>query len=537
MPKADIRINVGADTGVSTDILKQDLKNIAQVLSRQKVPQVTVSVNVARTQRQFQTQLQNIVKNLNLTANVNLNPTTGSGSGGGSGKSNKTSVPLSDFKDAEVSTKKMSAATALLTKEKLKLAQATNQEKLNHQQSVNKTKQETEEIKKNIVVSREKIQLLREEKAVQKLVKDPTVKFNTRSNNLERQIRNYLTTNKRLEGTKQGTDLNNILKGFEAGGINEGNINKVSSSFSRVRKEANKAGLEGQNMWDKLTGKYAEYGRFLLVSGSIALLRKSLRDMVQAVKEIDIQMTELKKVTDETDATYKRFLDGAGDRAQKLGATISDVVRSTADFAKMGYSLGEAATLGDVALLYKNVGDGINDISEASGSIISTLKAFKLEASDAMGVVDVFNNISNKYAVTSRDMGLAMADAGAALFTSGNSLEESIALWTAMNEVIQDGSKSSTALRTLSTRMRNTAGKLEEMGEDAEGAAENITQLQQRIQGLTGVNIMASATEFKSTYDVLQDISKVWDNITDKDKADVIRLLGGKNALCVQKCA
>ena len=420
-------------------------------------------------------------------------------------------------------------------KELEKQSDAFNKKNLNGIDAEIKAREQASKRFKELLKSQMQEQV-RQEKEVLKSTKSET-SFNTRSNNLERQIRNYLTTNKRLEGTKQGTDLNNILKGFENDGVNEGNINNLSSSFSRVRKEANAAGLEGQNMWDKLTGKYAEYGRFLLVSGSIALLKKALRDMVQAVKEIDIQMTELKKVTDETDATYKKFLDGAGERAQKLGATISDVVRSTTDFAKMRYSIEDASKLGDVAILYKNVGDGINDISEASGSIISTLKAFKLEASDAMGVVDVFNNISNKYAVTSRDMGLAMADAGAALSTSGNSLEESIALWTAMNEVIQDGSKSSTALRTLSTRMRNTAGKLEEMGEDAEGAAENITQLQQRIQGLTGVNIMASATEFKGTYDVLQDISKVWDNITDKDKADVIRLLGGKNALCVQKCA
>lgn len=120
-----------------------------------------------------------------------------------------------------------------------------------------------------------------------------------------------------------------------------------------------------------------------------------------------------------------------------------------------------------------------------------------------------------------------MQDAGAALSTSNNSLEKSVAMWTAMNEILQDGSKSSTALRFIAQRMRNTAGELEEMGVDADGAAESVTKLQQQILKMTGVNLMASPTEFRDTYDVLQDISKVWNDITDKDQADVIRLLAG----------
>jgi len=218
-------------------------------------------------------------------------------------------------------------------KELEKQSDAFNKKNLNGIDAEIKAREQASKRFKNLLQAQMQ-ERVRQEKEIEKLKKSE-ISFETRSNNLERQIRRYININKRLAGTKQGTDLNNILKGFEAGGVNERNINNVSASFARIRKEANKAGLEGQNMWDKLTGKYAEYSRFLLVSRSLALLRKSVAQMVQVVKEIDLQMTELKKVTDETDATYKRFLDGAGDRAKKLGATISDVVRSTADFAKM----------------------------------------------------------------------------------------------------------------------------------------------------------------------------------------------------------
>ena len=72
---------------------------------------------------------------------------------------------------------------------------------------------------------------------------------------------------------------------------------------------------------------------------------------------IDSAMTELKKVTDETDNTYDVFLDDAGTRAKNLGASISDIVTASADFARLGYNLKDSKELADAAVLYQHVGD------------------------------------------------------------------------------------------------------------------------------------------------------------------------------------
>jgi len=114
---------------------------------------------------------------------------------------------------------------------------------------------------------------------------------------------------------------------------------------------------------------------------------------------------------------------------------------------------------------------------------------------------------------------------------SNNSLEQSVALWTAMNEILQDGDVAATSLRFITQRMRNTAGQLRDMGEDADGAAESITALQQRLIELTGVNIMSDANTFKPTYEALKEIYAIWDTTGDKKQdvmqAEVTRLLAG----------
>ena len=114
---------------------------------------------------------------------------------------------------------------------------------------------------------------------------------------------------------------------------------------------------------------------------------------IEYVKEIDLAMTELKKVTDETDLSYKQFLEDASGTSAAIGSTISDFTDATATFARLGYSLEEASSMAETAVVYRNVADGLDTIEESSDSIISTMMAFGIKASDTMSIVDRFNAV------------------------------------------------------------------------------------------------------------------------------------------------
>jgi len=53
--------------------------------------------------------------------------------------------------------------------------------------------------------------------------------------------------------------------------------------------------------------------------------------------------------------------------------------------------------MANAALVYQHVGDGIKDVSEATESLISTMKAFGIQASDSMSIVDKFNEVGNNF--------------------------------------------------------------------------------------------------------------------------------------------
>ena len=194
--------------------------------------------------------------------------------------------------------------------------------------------------------------------------------------------------------------------------INKTNIkdrlSSVKKDFAESSQVIKEAGENTRTLSDRVGGLASKFASWLTISQVVMRLYQALQQMVGAVIEVDTAMTELRKVTEESEITYSKFLETAVTRSKQLGATVADTVTASADFARLGYSLDEAAQLADAAIIYKNVGDGIEDITTASESIISTMKAFGVEAENSMLIVDKFNEVGNNFAISSKGIGDAL---------------------------------------------------------------------------------------------------------------------------------
>lgn len=304
-------------------------------------------------------------------------------------------------------------------------------------------------------------------------------------------------------------------------------LNKKLKDAEGNIKDAGKATLSWEDKFSGVTKKFAElFSATKILSKATEYLKK----MVSSVIELDSAMTELKKVTDETDAAYNSFLTRASERAKELGATLSDTITATADFARLGYSIEEAETLSTAAIVYKNVGDGISSISEASESIISTMQAFGVEVEDVMSIVDRFNAIGNNYAISSQGVGEVLLRSASAMKSAGNTIDETIALAAAANTIIQNPDSVGTMLKTISMYLRAAKTEAEDAGESTTGMASSVSELRQEILALTGnkVDIQIDNDTFKSTYQILKELSEVYGSLSDVSKANLLELIAGK---------
>lgn len=216
---------------------------------------------------------------------------------------------------------------------------------------------------------------------------------------------------------------------------------KLASANTKLSKNAaiiKQNGDATQTLGQRVGGLASKFASWLTVSQLIMYAVNSMRKMISTSIELDTAMTELKKVTDESDASYSQFLENAETRAKTVGSSLTDVVNATADFARLGYNIDEASELADVATIYNNVGDDVESISDASDSIIATMQAFGISADDAMSIVDKFNEVGNNFAISSGGIGEALLRSAAAMNAAGNTLDETIALTTAANTVVQN---------------------------------------------------------------------------------------------------
>lgn len=117
----------------------------------------------------------------------------------------------------------------------------------------------------------------------------------------------------------------------------------------------------------------------------------------------------------------------------------------------------------------------------------------------------------------------ALQNSSSAMAVANNSLDETIALITAGTEIVQDASKVGNGLRTISMRIRG-------MNEETEELDDSLVNIKGDVYELTNgkVSIMEDPDTYKSTYQVLQEISKVWDELTDKQQAQLLDKLFGK---------
>jgi TP901 family phage tail tape measure protein len=345
-------------------------------------------------------------------------------------------------------------------------------------------------------------------------------------NILNNRINTFLKQN-----TKLGEDFKNQLKGIQSqiANVDKSQLKNLSKEFRQVSTEAASVGKIGKNVFDQLKTNIGQFLNFFYGAGSVVAVIGTFRNIVTEVTEVNKSMIALRKVTEESDAAYEKFLDTAAQKAKTLGASISNVVNMTAEWAKAGYNLEQSAQLSAVSTIFSNVGDV--DAETAVKDIVTALKSFRLEANDAISVVDKLNEVDNNFAVSSADVGTGLANAASALALAGNDINQSIALITGGSEITQNASETGNAIKVLSMRLRGMKGELEAIGEEYENI-DSVSKIQTQIYNLSKgkVNIMddLDPTKFKSTYEIMKQISKVWNEISQTDQAQLLEIVAGK---------
>ena len=313
--------------------------------------------------------------------------------------------------------------------------------------------------------------------------------------------------------------------------LTKGQLNGYSKNFSKINTQMVAMGKTGKSAFDDFKRAFGQIAQFAGAYGIIQnVMWQVPRQMIQAVRDINAAQIELRKVTDASESQLTAYWDEAAASAQKYGAAINEVINSTADWQRLGYSFDESKKLSDATTLMQRIGDNMTQESSSQG-LISTLQGFQLEADEVSRVVDEVNEVANTQPIDTAGIFSGLERSASSMKAANNTLEETIALITAGNAVMQDPERVGNGLKTISMRIRGATTELEAAGESTEGMAKSTASLRKEVMALAGVDIMQNETTFKSTYQILDELSERWSNLTDIEQASLTELLAGRECL------
>lgn len=304
-------------------------------------------------------------------------------------------------------------------------------------------------------------------------------------------------------------------------------LEKIHGEILKIVNAEELAGRAGRSFFDTLknSGFHQLAAQMAGMFGFYDVINLGKKGF-NVVRELNTALTEMRKVSNETVQSLKNYQATTFDTADAVGTTAKQIQNSTADWMRLGESMDQAAESAKDANVLFNVSE-FEGIDEATESLVSMSQAYK--DLDKMDIIDVLNNIGNNYSISTDGLATALKDSASALVTANNDLNEAVSLTTAGNAITQDPSKVGAGLRTISLRLVGTEEAKEELsdlGEETDGMITTVSKLRDTIMNATkaassdgkGFDILDSNGNYKSTYEIMQGLADLYDDIVKKDK-------------------
>lgn len=303
----------------------------------------------------------------------------------------------------------------------------------------------------------------------------------------------------------------------------EAELKKSASGAEQVKLEFKEAGVASAGFTSKFSQLSKELLGFYSLHTVAIKVVSTIKDMINNAVELETAFSDTRIVTHATEQEMKQLGVTITDVANETAASIESLVSATTAYARLGYSLDESTILAKYTGMLEKVGNV--DTQKAEDAITSIVKAFPndVDVKNIEQTMDMLIKTGNNFPISVAQIASGMTNASSALAAAGNDFKQSVALLTAANTTVQNAEKASTALRTMAARIRKTDADID--GEDVITEAKH----EELINALTKHHVKLTELngEYKSTYQIMQEIAQQWDTMTSMEQSAVAELVAG----------
>jgi TP901 family phage tail tape measure protein len=303
-----------------------------------------------------------------------------------------------------------------------------------------------------------------------------------------------------LDGSMAYQTINNVAnhaqKRFANLSLGAGSQNPFQS-LNRGAKDFNKTLA---NTTDRLFSLSATMSVVYGLGAAFKFLYSSSIKVEQAMANIQVNIRS-------TSAEMSKLEKGLFDVANSTGQSFFVAAEAAAEFARQGLKTKQIIDATSAALTLSRItGMGA---SEAVQSLTASVNTF---ASQGYSYADIVNKMAaadTSFAVSSKDLAEGVQRVGSTALDANVSFEELLATITALQQrTSRGGGVIGNSLKTIFTRLQR------------EGTSE-------KLESVTGISTKDSSGNFRNQLEVLGELARGYDSLSDSQQAQTTEMVGG----------
>jgi hypothetical protein len=298
-----------------------------------------------------------------------------------------------------------------------------------------------------------------------------TAKMHANAASQKASFQQYLQTLNPAVLKQYDSEIQDIFNNFSIAANSAGDnsrkaLEDAANGMKNFKGQMKELGVEGANIFTYLHSKLKTFSVYLISSFLAIGAVSGVRNAINVIYDLNEALVDLRIVTGDSKANAKELLATYNNMAQALGSTTKAVADSAVEWQRQGYNLEDTNTLIQDSMILSIV--GMVDSAEASKYLTASIKGYKTEVSDAIGIVDKLTAIDIKAAVSAGGLAEAMARTANSARLAGVDMNTLLGYLAAVGEVTQrEMTTVGEAFKTIFARYSNV--KLGRLIDDESG--------------------------------------------------------------------
>lgn len=309
---------------------------------------------------------------------------------------------------------------------------------------------------------------------------------------------------------------------------------ELEQQLVQIQNTCRQTGRLGKTFFQTLREGMSSFSYWTSSTFLVMKAFNSIKSGIGTVKALDTALVDLNKTTTMTASELENFYYDSNKVAKQMGVTTEEIINQASAWSRLGYSSEEAASkMAKYSSMFASISPGM-DVDTATDGLVSVMKAFDIgndNPDDVLdGIMSKINIIGNTAATSNAEIVNMLTRSSSAMKEANNTLEETIALETAAVEITRDDASVGTAFKTVAMRIRGYDEETEEFIGNVEELSGEIADLTKTASTPGGISLFTddAKTEYKSTYQLLKEISEIYNQLSDKNQAGLLEALAGK---------